>query len=1474
MLRHRSTFACRTPYFALAILGSALAIQASPSQAQLLAKGAGGGAWLHSGVFHPTNDSTVLLGGELCGVFRSDNYGTSWYRWSDGLTNKDGGLSHYVEDMTAVNRAGNVTFFAATQGGIFEAPNNGSWTLLTEAENGFHYPSAGTNLVLPFSAIDWSGDDLLAAGAGTARYHSVPSVIDLGPVPTVWTLDLDGSHSNWVGVAQSVGWGSARAISTARLNRQGTPYDYIAVGTPTGIYLRDHTGSWVNISPPNYGTKLTCWSIHMTARGALYAAFDNLDTFPNGGFSGVKRIADVTSGSFDWQTVGNNTPLPPGLVPITQVAALVFLTVVDGVGSAPDLLYIGGRVLDGPRQGLYKCAVAPTDNPTQITWVHWIYQVNPPSQAIDLKYVKQDLSEHDLDTGWVDFFDSKMITNPIVSRSNPNRVIAVLNGTLHRYDTTNDEWMVTYTSLSGGGWQSAGWNELVVRSVDFDESGYVVTANADIGVMRAVNGSASAFAHLEPMVNSSASPTDDAAWAREAARARYQPNWKGTGPTLLAAFSEVTLDNVPAKMLMYRGGTWTNITAVLNSDRFLFEDFTFSNHDTVFVAYDLFNARVSGSAEEIEAGIYRLIYQGGDLHNWQAQKINSGLLYTAPNGDSWNAKPTALLQQAGTGRIVMVAALQTIPPTFVNGLQDTLHVPGAIYVLDNASDQSWTRVFGGTGTNWQDFQSLAQSADGRVMYAGMRGVSEGFGGVLKWATPASISDWTLISAGTPFGFEKPFNKTWPDSIVDYRSLDVRALAVHPWDNDIVFAGLHNVGSLDQEGLWQYDPWSNPQWRQLEIGTPLRGMGVSALGFAPTPGVPSPGSRNLLIGTLGQELYLKSVPAIVGADVSVAKTVDSGTKNEGSTVTYTITVGNDGPEPATGVTITDQLPSGLTYVSSNATQGTYNAGTGVWTIGSLARFASHTLTLVANVNLGTGGFGITNVARVTGVAQPDPVLPNNVSSAGISVLAPAPQQNTSGGFDDERPAWSADGSKIAFDTDRTGTVDLWTVNANLLDNNLTRITTTNLVDRHVDWAPHPTQFVYGAPQTGGGGFDLWRVPASGGSPTLLLAASGDEEFPSWSPDTTKIAYSNGGDIFVIPSGGGTPIPIVTDSANDTHPSWSPDGTKIAFVSDRSGNNDIWFVPSSGGTAVQVTNDPANDGAPDWSPDGTRIAFHSNRAGANNDIWIAGASAGGAVRQITSGNPNDSQPDWKFDSSRIAFARDGDIWSVVVGATGTAELALSKSVTDPTPRALDTIVYTVTVTNNGPESATVGVTDVLPSGVTFVSSFATQGSYATGTGVWAVGTMANGTTAVLTITATVNLQFGAPIIVNTASVTSSSWPDPSSANNTATAQIQLDPTGVPLGPDALSFALHPARPNPSKGRALLAFDLPVQGHARLSIYDVQGRLVRTLVDEALAAGRYAPAWDGRDATGKTVAPGIYFVRFASGEFAAAGKVVRLR
>jgi uncharacterized repeat protein (TIGR01451 family) len=120
-----------------------------------------------------------------------------------------------------------------------------------------------------------------------------------------------------------------------------------------------------------------------------------------------------------------------------------------------------------------------------------------------------------------------------------------------------------------------------------------------------------------------------------------------------------------------------------------------------------------------------------------------------------------------------------------------------------------------------------------------------------------------------------------------------------------------------------------------------------------------------------------------ADISVTKSVDDASPDEGATIIYTITVTNQSStEDATGVVVTDALPSGVTYVSDNG-GGSYVSGTGVWTVGSLTATSSDTLNITATVDAATAGTTITNTATRTASSPNDPNAANDSDTADIT-----------------------------------------------------------------------------------------------------------------------------------------------------------------------------------------------------------------------------------------------------------------------------------------------------------------------------------------------------------------------------------------------------------------------------------------------------------------------------------------------------------
>ncbi|MGA7614600.1 MAG: hypothetical protein WBX15_05400, partial [Thermoanaerobaculia bacterium] len=144
--------------------------------------------------------------------------------------------------------------------------------------------------------------------------------------------------------------------------------------------------------------------------------------------------------------------------------------------------------------------------------------------------------------------------------------------------------------------------------------------------------------------------------------------------------------------------------------------------------------------------------------------------------------------------------------------------------------------------------------------------------------------------------------------------------------------------------------------------------------ATAPGAPSLSFD--FLGTTADDVTV-SLNALT-ADLSLTKTVDNASPNVADNVTFTITLTNGGPDDATNVAVKDQLPAGLTFVSSTPSTGSYSNATGIWTVGTVANGAAPTLQVVAAVT--TAGAKM-NTAEVSASDQADPdSTPNNGSAA--------------------------------------------------------------------------------------------------------------------------------------------------------------------------------------------------------------------------------------------------------------------------------------------------------------------------------------------------------------------------------------------------------------------------------------------------------------------------------------------------------------
>jgi len=270
-----------------------------------------------------------------------------------------------------------------------------------------------------------------------------------------------------------------------------------------------------------------------------------------------------------------------------------------------------------------------------------------------------------------------------------------------------------------------------------------------------------------------------------------------------------------------------------------------------------------------------------------------------------------------------------------------------------------------------------------------------------------------------------------------------------------------------------------------------------------------------------------------------------------------------------------------------------------------------------------------------------------------------------GYDDEQPAISADGSKIAFASDRTDSFEIWVMDAD--GSHQTQVTDfPTTFDWEPAWSPDGTQLVFQR-LNGPNGLRIWDLATS-----TTSGVSDPGWSPDWEPTGDRIAFETyfstlkSAELFtIVPGAAGSLVQLTDNTRAEDDPDWSPDGTRIVFNQfDFDGslqiNNELWTVRSDG-VGLSLLYDDQDAFQPTFSPDGTKVAFQQN----DDIVWIS--ATGGTPTTIVGGSTWDYDPDWgpvptePTTGELIAFTsgRDDNAEIYIMGPNGGNQTRLTNN-----------------------------------------------------------------------------------------------------------------------------------------------------------------------------------------------------------------------
>ncbi|UWY27715.1 gliding motility-associated C-terminal domain-containing protein [Flavobacterium sp. TR2] len=506
-----------------------------------------------------------------------------------------------------------------------------------------------------------------------------------------------------------------------------------------------------------------------------------------------------------------------------------------------------------------------------------------------------------------------------------------------------------------------------------------------------------------------------------------------------------------------------------------------------------------------------------------------------------------------------------------------------------------------------------------------------------------------------------------------------------------------------------------------------------------------------------------------ADLSLIKTVSPTTVSINDNVIFTISVTNSGPNNATGITVSDKLPPGYTYVSDNGA-GKYNNLTGIWNVGNLNNGNTLSLQITAKVNVVTSMNDYFNTAEIQTADQLDPdSTPGNglpeddISTVSVSLKSADLELTKS-----VTPTSAAAGEQVTFTINVT----------NLGPGNATGVTVKDIIPVGYTLIPGSV--------SNGGTYQVASATLEWKDLSLPTNSNIDLTFNAFvNPlgsyvNTAQITTSDLPDPDSVPNNN---VPT-EDDQDDAEVIFIGPSADLSLVKNVVAGNTTPVVGSQISFELIIKNDGPNNATgvqvTDLLPSGYQYVNYSSSAGLYNSatgIWNVGTVDSGVseslildvkvlptgdylnIAQVTASDLPD--PDSTPNNDDGDQSEDDEDNAIVTPIPPSADLSLTKTVSNATPLVGSTVTFSIITTNSGPQDAAqVQVTDLLPSGYTFSSFNATSGTYDSATGLWTLDILESSESETLQINAIVNPTGD---YTNIAEVTNSDTPDPDSTPN---------------------------------------------------------------------------------------------------------------